>query len=140
MNAIRLVVFLFVFSILTACSSTAMFSHTLTSQQAIDAITNAGLPIKDVEVSKGGALAQSDVVDVAVFRIPTEQGEATANIFTFASDEQAAQYDKNSQTSAFSTPDMTLMVFSHRNLHVMIFGQVPGNVVQKYATVIRSMN
>lgn len=139
MGRFRLSITLVVVLLVSACTYMPGVQLTWTSQQALDAIKQAQLPLTNVQVSQGGALNQADVVDTAVFQIPSGNEEATGNIFAFASAAEAEQYNHTNPSSAFSTPSITLLVFTHNNLHVMLFGKVPGSVLEQYRTAIQSL-
>jgi hypothetical protein len=125
----------------TACNLPSGVASTFTAQEALDMLAQANLAVTDVEISATNPVVAPDteVVEVALFQIPSDQGAATGNIFVFASAEQAARYAQLNQTAAFSTAQMTILVFTHQNLHVMLFGQISGERLEAYGTAIRSL-
>ena len=136
-----LIIFLLCAGIATACGGPAAPAAHWTTNQVVDAFRNAGLPVDQVHVPEAGeGLPATSGTEAVVFHSNHPSGEATGYIFSLSSSTAAEQLGQSSTSIPQpSTNGFAALTFTHDNIYVMVFGQLPEATLRQYEDALKAL-
>jgi hypothetical protein len=134
-----IVLVLSVLCVITACGGPPP-PH-WTSAQAMAAIRAAGLPVEQVHPPEASEIPAPPGTDALFFVIPVPDGGAKGYIISFPSAAEAEHVRERAQLSpdAAADPTFAIIVFTHDNLCVMLFGITTPATLRQYKAAVQTL-
>lgn len=126
--------------LITGCVSIYNSNKQWTAQDAVLAIQNKGLIMKDIHrPSSNDILPEVNSNDILIFSIDNGSDYGLGYILSLNSSEEASKAEEEFTIGIKQNNNFPRKLFAHDNLYIELFGRIPETELHKYEEAIRSL-